>query len=325
MLVLDATTKSLEFQNFSTAGNPIYINGSWVELDTSMAVVDWGGFQFSLTATGTTTLLAAPGANLKRRIQFINIYNSDTVAHTITIKLDVSASEFPLNAFSLQPGDVLVYQDGLGWKCIDSSGNERQSRGYDFRGMSFQGFQHTNLLSGISSFYVAGENSAGALVTGAPSAGTLRAFPFVAPFKGGTIDQIAFEVTTLLAGNGRIGLYNNRGSSTGNDGDIYPFTLLSDSGSISTGTTGVKTFALSQALTPGQLYWLVYLSDAAATLRCLPLSGMWPIHGVPSTFGAAPQVGISRAFAFAALPSPFGSGGAAITAVPIPALGYRLT
>jgi hypothetical protein len=186
--------------------------------------------------------------------------------------------------------------------------------------LGYQEYQHVSGGSGISCYYIAGATGASALTTGAPTANVLRAFPFTCPARGGTIDQLAFNVTTLLSGNARIGIYANTSA-----GNLYPGALIAGSGDIATGTAGVKTFATTQVLSAGQVYWLAYVSSSAATLRCLALASMPPFLGLPMAFGTAWQVGISRAFTYGALPNPFGAGGAGITAIPIPALAYRLS
>ena len=76
------------------------------------------------------------------------------------------------------------------------------------------------------------------------------------------VDQMAFEVTTLAAGNARIGFYRA-------DRDWQPYGApLADSGDIATGTTGVKTYTPSTpvAVRPGR-YLSVTNFSATPTIR----------------------------------------------------------
>lgn len=155
-----------------------------------------------------------------------------------------------------------------------------------------------------------------ALTTGAPTANVLRAIPFIVP-KTITVDRIAINVTTLLTGNVRFGIYRDNGLG-------YPGSLVLDGGAVSTATAGVKSVAINQVLNGGQLYWLAIVSSAAATLRCFSVASMNPILGFDNTLGTAPGLFYSVAFTYAALPATFTAGATFGTAVPIPAIFVRV-
>ncbi len=180
-------------------------------------------------------------------------------------------------------------------------------------------FRHTG-GSGSEIWYIANLGNCTALTTGAPTANTLRALPFIAPARGGRLDRIACNVTTLLAGNLRLGIYKAI-----SDSNIYPGSLLAVSGDISSGTTGVKSYTIDLALNPGELYWLAHVGSVAATLRCMAVGGVGPIMGMTSALSTAPNAGYSVAHTYGALPSVFTAGGSVITAVPIPALAFRFS
>jgi hypothetical protein len=165
-------------------------------------------------------------------------------------------------------------------------------------------------------WYGAGVANATPKTTGAPTANRLRALPLV-PDRDCTLEGIACNVTTLLSGNIRLGVYED-------NGNLYPGALLYGSGTVSSNSTGVKSFTgLSVDLKGGELYWAAYASSAAATIRALAVAGCWAILGTDSALGVAPGVGWDAAFTFAALPNPYPSGASVITAVPIPAVFIR--
>lgn len=175
--------------------------------------------------------------------------------------------------------------------------------------------------SPLERWYVGGQGNATALTTGAPTVGVLRALPFVST-RGGTLDRIAVQVTTLIAsGVGRCGIY-----AATSDVNLYPNARILDAGEILTSTTGLKAATINQVLTANTLYWLVYLAGtAAATIRCLAVAGCSALLGLDNALGAAPAIGIQVNQAYGALPATFPAGGSVITAVPIPAIGVRFS
>jgi hypothetical protein len=153
-------------------------------------------------------------------------------------------------------------------------------------------------------WYSAGVITAQAPTSNVVTANHLRALPFVSP-QAITVDRLAVECTNGVAGNLRMGIYSD-------DGNCYPASPLVDSGSISSNTTGVITATVSQALTAGTLYWLVFIASAAPTLRAMNMAQLTPILGWSSTIGNNIGVGWDASFTFAAFPTPFTAGGSAI-------------
>lgn len=179
---------------------------------------------------------------------------------------------------------------------------------------------HVSGGGGLARWYEAGRVNGTASTAASFSANVLRAVPFRAPARGCTIDQLAFLVTTLLAGNARIGAY--RATSESN---LYPGSLICDSGDISTGSATVKTFAPTPfVLTPGELIWLVHVGSVAPSLRSIPVGALDAILGTDTAMGTAPGIGLSVAHAYAALPASFPAGAAALTAA-VPSLAARLS
>ena len=164
-------------------------------------------------------------------------------------------------------------------------------------------------------WYCAGMNNATALVTGAPTANVLRAMPLIIS-RVTTLDRLGINITATVAGNCRLGIYDNTLAS------CYPASLLVGSADISTGAAGLREAVISLALNPG-LYWLVLVSNAAPTIRALAVDSCMAVLGLDAALGTAPGVGWSVAFTYAFLPATFPTGAAAITAIPIPAIFAR--
>lgn len=172
--------------------------------------------------------------------------------------------------------------------------------------------------------YIANCATARTMVTLATIQDTLRALPFWAPRRGGTIGRLAIENTASAgANNFRIGLYRNVADRR----SLYPGALLADSGNF-TGAAALQTYACSVALEPNVLYWLVCNTSATVTLRALDPSAVGDILGLTAgATGANPSnLYISVASAYGALPDPFPAGGAYVSGnVNVPVLRYQFS
>lgn len=175
-----------------------------------------------------------------------------------------------------------------------------------------------NDFTHVGRYYIAGAVNGLALGTGAPTAGIIRTIPFIAPRRGGVLDTLAYEITGSVAGNTRIGLYENTSDTV-----LYPAKRLEDSGSIAN-SAAFKTYAITRALVPGQMYWVAIQGDVAPTIRALGLTGFSSILGSGGAGGAL-NYGLALTVAYGALPDPFTAGAADLQAVPVPALYFKFS
>lgn len=130
-----------------------------------------------------------------------------------------------------------------------------------------------------------------------PAGGTMVAIPFFP--RLGTVDRIAFEVTSALSGNGRAGLYLPKSST-----NAYPGSLLVDGGEFSVSSIGVKAATVDTPITDG-LLWAVYTQSAAAGIRALLRANVAPLLGMASTMGTTWRSTLTVTFTYGALPSTF--------------------
>lgn len=93
-----------------------------------------------------------------------------------------------------------------------------------------------------------------------------------------TVDLLAVEVSTLTAGTARLGIYEA-------DTDWQPTDLVIDAGTVDTGSTGVKSIAVSQVLPAGRYLSTVYCSSGF-TLRVAKGGTMF--MGMVTALGASP-------------------------------------
>lgn len=98
---------------------------------------------------------------------------------------------------------------------------------------------------------------------GSASAATTIDREYYIPFywKGGMVDSVAVNVSTLAAGASAVmGIYN-----CAQDG--LPNLLIQDAGTVSVATTGTKTASFTAIFLPPGWYYSFYHSNGAATLK----------------------------------------------------------
>lgn len=174
----------------------------------------------------------------------------------------------------------------------------------------------------FTAFYTLGTPSQpiGVTATVVPIINTFYAVPFMSG-RGGTLDRIAFEVTTGggALSVGRCGIYTNNVSPT----TIYPDALVVDGGEFDTTTTGAKTSTISVSLAPNTLYWAVFLCGvSAATIRGITGQGAGGVLSYTSAVGGTTYTEISATQTYGTLPATYPSGGA-VTSATIPMIAVR--
>lgn len=98
-LILDTTSKSLELETSSAESTDYAV--SWT--DNTTTAFTPGANNGNIAAATTTTLVAAPAASTQRHIKWVSVRNrAASNPNTVTLKLDVSATDFHLT-----PGVVL--------------------------------------------------------------------------------------------------------------------------------------------------------------------------------------------------------------------------
>lgn len=136
--------------------------------------------------------------------------------------------------------------------------------------------------------------------TFAITANRLYALPFFCPVLF-IMGQIDINVTTLAAGNVRLGIYEDNGKCA-------PGKLLLDAGTVDVSATGVKGVTVTKNLRGGKLYWLALVSDVAPTLRAsVADSHLVSFFGLSSALSTALGAFYYKSFTYAALPDPFGN------------------
>ncbi|MFA5976506.1 MAG: hypothetical protein WC859_10145 [Elusimicrobiota bacterium] len=120
-MILDATTKSIEIdlgEAHTTAALPIVVD--YVDLTTTTTVA--GSADTASNGTTTVTIVAAPAASTQRKVNYISVYNADTVQHVTTIQLNNNTTLRSLIVVTLGAGETLQYTDVNGWGLVTTAG-----------------------------------------------------------------------------------------------------------------------------------------------------------------------------------------------------------
>jgi hypothetical protein len=114
MIILSETTDTLQIVlggNVTT--NQLECYTSWRDRTSTTFVA--GRTVINTNNTTDVTIAGAPAGSTQRVIDYISVYNDDTVNATVTIKLDANGTEYILYKGVLTNGATLTYVDGQGW------------------------------------------------------------------------------------------------------------------------------------------------------------------------------------------------------------------
>lgn len=203
-VILDTTSKSLEVETSSAASTDYVV--SWV--DNTTTTFTPGMSQGNITTATTTTVVAAPGASTQRQIKWISLRNRSTsTSQTVTIKLDVSATEYHLSsAVSLSPGETLQI-DGEGKQAIFTvMGFEKQQ--------AYLPTAYNGRIFGYAKNGTA-KDAAGYAVANGKDAGFPGAYSLGAPGLNGVVTDCSLATSTSPAGATQMGAHPLVDASSG--------------------------------------------------------------------------------------------------------------
>ncbi len=126
MIILSEITDNLQIVlggNVTT--NQLQCMTSWRDRTSTTFIA--GRTVTTTNNTTDVTLAAAPASSTQRIIDFISVFNNDTVNANVTIKLDANGTEYVLFKTTLARDEKIEYQEGQGFKVIANSGAVKQS------------------------------------------------------------------------------------------------------------------------------------------------------------------------------------------------------
>lgn len=121
MIILSAATDILEAKlGGAITTNQLQCVASWRDISASAFAPD----RTVIVTNGATpvNVVGSPAAAVQRVIDFVSVYNSDTVLQTVTIQFNANSTRYVLWSGSLAVGESVQYVDGSGWKRLTASG-----------------------------------------------------------------------------------------------------------------------------------------------------------------------------------------------------------
>jgi hypothetical protein len=125
MIYFTATTDTLDIVTSSAA--QVDVQANYIDAASSTLIPSGAGRQNTTISSATsTTILSAPGASTTRTLKQLTVRNlSTTTANTVTIEYDQNATFFEIYATTLQPGEELIYIEGLGFNVYATATSDR--------------------------------------------------------------------------------------------------------------------------------------------------------------------------------------------------------
>lgn len=121
MIILTETTDNLQVVlGGSVTTNQLQCMSSWRDITTSAYTP--GRTLVNTNNTTDVNLVASPASSTQRVVDFVNIYNRDTVSQTVTVKLDANGTEYILWSGSLATTEMLSYNEGVGFRVFSANG-----------------------------------------------------------------------------------------------------------------------------------------------------------------------------------------------------------
>lgn len=121
MIVLDAATDNLQaVLGGAVTTNQLRCFSSWRDITTTAYTP--GRTFVNTNNTTDVNVVPAPAASTQRVVDFVNVFNLDTVSQTVTVKFDANGTEYILWQGVVATLERLEYVDGKGWSVYSANG-----------------------------------------------------------------------------------------------------------------------------------------------------------------------------------------------------------
>lgn len=125
MIILSETTDSLQAICSEAHSTAPQCFTSW--RDRTSSTFTAGRTIINTNGTNAVTLVAAPVSSTQRIVDFLTIYNADTINATITVRFNANGTVYILFKATLASGETLVFQEGQGFSVLANSGAIKHS------------------------------------------------------------------------------------------------------------------------------------------------------------------------------------------------------
>lgn len=124
MILLDDTTQKIQavLSGAVATNQPYYLTTFVDHTSTTVLSANKNGV---MNSTTDVDIVSAPGASTQRQVRYISVYNRDTAAVGLEIKIDISGTERTIWKGTLGVGESLQYTEATGFQTYDAYGNNR--------------------------------------------------------------------------------------------------------------------------------------------------------------------------------------------------------
>lgn len=121
MLILTETTDNIQVVlSGAVTTNQLECFSSWRDITTTTYLP--GRTVVNTNSVTDVNVVPSPGASTQRVVDYLSVYNDDTVPATVIIKFDANGTEYILWKGTLLSGQSISYQDGSNWS-LSANGN----------------------------------------------------------------------------------------------------------------------------------------------------------------------------------------------------------
>jgi hypothetical protein len=130
MLILTSTTDNIQVKLAgSITTNQLNCFTSY--RDTTTTSITPGRNVSNTNNTTAINLVSSPSASTQRIVEYLSVYNSDTVNATVTVQFSDNGTIYELIVVTLSTGEKLEYQEGFGFACLDRYGALKNESVYE--------------------------------------------------------------------------------------------------------------------------------------------------------------------------------------------------
>lgn len=110
--------------------NQLHGTVSYQDITSTGMTLPQSSYNVNTNSTTDVDLVAAAGSSTTRQVVLLTIYNADTVSATVTIKKDVSGTEYIIKKQTLQSGQTLIFTREAGFQV--TGGSEGQTVAFQY-------------------------------------------------------------------------------------------------------------------------------------------------------------------------------------------------
>ena len=130
MIILTQTTDKIQV-NLSSSVTTNQLDCIAVYRDTTTTGITPGRNVVTTNNTTSIDLVGSPSSSTQRVVEYISIFNNDTTGSTITVNFYDNGTSYELIKTTLQYGEKLEYQSGVGFRSLDRFGSLKNDIKYE--------------------------------------------------------------------------------------------------------------------------------------------------------------------------------------------------